>query len=109
MGGVRTLVILFLLAAQQQIEAISIDDSKDFGCSGRRVRGDAMPSDNGEQKVMASVLHEAAIEARPKGQRLVLVGSDYKFIKEIMGFEPMKPGSMQRERAAGCHGRAGRR
>jgi hypothetical protein len=51
MDGVRTLVILFLLGAQEQTEAISIDDLDDFGCPWRRFRGNAIPSDNGEQKV----------------------------------------------------------
>jgi len=49
----------------------------------------------------ALTLYEAAIEARQKGQRLVLVGSDYKFIKEIIGFEPMKRQPSQLERVAG--------
>src|ERR1700733_14468142 len=49
----------------------------------------------------ALVLYEAAIEAKQKGQRLVLVGSDYKFIKEIIGFEHMKPESSQPTSVAG--------
>ena len=49
----------------------------------------------------ALTLYEAAIEARQKGQRLVLVGSDYKFIKEIIGFEQMKPESLQPASVAG--------
>jgi hypothetical protein len=49
----------------------------------------------------ALALYEAAIDAKQKGQRLVLVGSDYKFIKEIIGFEQMKPEPTQPERVAG--------
>jgi hypothetical protein len=32
-------------------------------------------------------LYEAAIDAKRKNQRLVVVGPDYHFIKEIVGFE----------------------
>jgi hypothetical protein len=49
----------------------------------------------------ALTLYEAAIEAKQKGQRLVVVGSDYRFIKEIIGFEQMKPESLQPESVAG--------
>jgi len=49
----------------------------------------------------ALALFEAAVEAKQKGQRLVLVGPDYRFIKEIVGFEQIKPESAQRESVAG--------
>jgi UDP-N-acetyl-D-mannosaminuronic acid transferase (WecB/TagA/CpsF family) len=49
----------------------------------------------------ALALYEAAIDAKQKGQRLVLLGSDYRFIKEIIGFEQMKPESRQPESVAG--------
>jgi hypothetical protein len=32
-------------------------------------------------------LYEAALEAKQKGQRLVVVGPDYRFIREIVGFD----------------------
>jgi hypothetical protein len=32
-------------------------------------------------------LYEAAIEGKEKGLRVILVGPDYKYIKEIVGFE----------------------
>ncbi len=39
----------------------------------------------------ALTLYEAALEARQKGQRLVLVGPDYRFIQEIVGIDRVKP------------------
>lgn len=49
----------------------------------------------------ALVLYEAALEANQKGQRLVLVGPDYRFIREIVGFdrvdrEPVQAGNSAR-------------
>lgn len=49
----------------------------------------------------ALALYEAAVEAKQMGQRLVFVGPDYRFIKEIIGFDPRKPESAQRESVAG--------
>jgi hypothetical protein len=49
----------------------------------------------------ALALYEAAIEARKKGQRLVLVGRDYQFIREIVGFGKESQVSDQRELVAG--------
>jgi hypothetical protein len=39
----------------------------------------------------ALTLYEAALEATQKGQRLVLVGPDYRFIQEIVGIDRVKP------------------
>ena len=39
----------------------------------------------------ALTLYEAAFEATQKGQRLVLVGPDYRFIQEIVGIDRVKP------------------
>jgi hypothetical protein len=35
-------------------------------------------------------LYDAAIEAKKRNQRLVLVGPDYQFIREIVGFDRTK-------------------
>jgi hypothetical protein len=35
----------------------------------------------------ALLLYEAALEAKRNGQRLVLVGSDYRFIREFVGLD----------------------
>jgi hypothetical protein len=45
-------------------------------------------------------LYEAALEGKEKGQRLILVGPDYKFIKEIVGFEKTSPEPVERESVA---------
>jgi hypothetical protein len=45
----------------------------------------------------ARSLYEAAIDARKKGQRVVLVGRDYPFIKDIVGFDQERQVSGQRE------------
>jgi hypothetical protein len=39
----------------------------------------------------ALTLYEAALEATQKGQRLVLVGPDYRFIREIVGINRVQP------------------
>jgi hypothetical protein len=35
----------------------------------------------------ALILYEAALEAKRKGQRLVVVGPDYRFVREIIGID----------------------
>lgn len=49
----------------------------------------------------ALLLYKAALEATQKGQRLVVVGPDYRFIREIVGIgsanrEPVESGSNAR-------------
>jgi hypothetical protein len=45
-------------------------------------------SDSREEVLLKALsLYETAIEAKQKDQRLVLVGPEYKFIREIIGFD----------------------
>jgi hypothetical protein len=48
----------------------------------------------------ALTLYEAAIEAKEKGQRLILAGPDYRFIREIVGFDPASPQPVGSENVA---------
>jgi hypothetical protein len=55
---------------------------------------------NEDVLLKALALYDAAIKARQKGQRLVLVGGDYQFVREIVGFDQEKRRSAQPERVA---------
>jgi hypothetical protein len=44
----------------------------------------------GDLLQMALTLYEIVIDAVNKGQRLALLGPDYRFIREIVGFKPPK-------------------
>jgi hypothetical protein len=43
---------------------------------------------NEDVLLKALALYEAALDASEKGERLAVLGRDYKFIREIVGFEP---------------------
>jgi hypothetical protein len=48
-------------------------------------------SDSREELLLKALsLYETAIEAKQKDQRLVLVGPEYRFIREIIGFDQIK-------------------
>ena len=55
---------------------------------------------NEDVLLKALALYDAAIKARRKGQRLVLVGGDYHFVREIVGFDQEKRRSALPERVA---------
>ena len=44
-------------------------------------------------------LYEAAIEAKRRNQRLVVVGPDYRFAREIVGFDQSVPEAAERTAA----------
>jgi hypothetical protein len=48
----------------------------------------------------ALALYEAAVRARKKGQRLVLVERDYHFVREIIGFDQENQESLQKQAVA---------
>jgi hypothetical protein len=45
-------------------------------------------------------LYEAAVEAKQRGQRLVVVGPEYQFIREIIGFDQLERESARHEKVA---------
>jgi hypothetical protein len=48
-------------------------------------------SDSREELLLKALsLYETAIEAKQNDQRLVLVGPEYRFIREIIGFDQIK-------------------
>jgi hypothetical protein len=55
---------------------------------------------NEDVLLKALALYDAAIKARQKGQRLVLVGRDYQFVREIVGFDQEEQRPAQLERVA---------
>ncbi|MFI5456099.1 MAG: hypothetical protein ACHRXM_11680 [Isosphaerales bacterium] len=59
-------------------------------------------SDTKEDVLLKALsLYEAAIDAKRKNQRLVLVGPEYQFIREIVGFDELKREFSQHATAAG--------
>jgi hypothetical protein len=56
---------------------------------------DDLTSETGDTRedllLKAMILFETALKATRKGQRLVLVESDYRFIQEIVGIDRLKP------------------
>ena len=58
--------------------------------------------DNREDLLLkALVLYEAAIEASRKGQRLALLGHDYRLVREITGFESPTVAALHPDTVAG--------
>lgn len=58
--------------------------------------------DNREDLLLkALVLYEVAIDASRKGQRLALLGHDYRLIREITGFELPTMGALHPDTVAG--------
>jgi hypothetical protein len=65
---------------------------------------DDLTSETGDTRedvlLKALILFEAALKATQKGQRLVLVESDYRFIREIVGIDRLKPEAATSENIA---------
>jgi hypothetical protein len=65
---------------------------------------DDLTSETGDTRedllLKAMILFETALKATRKGQRLVLVESDYRFIQEIVGIDRLKPEAATSENIA---------